>query len=94
VIAASPLGKGKMVAQVTTIFLLLLSRRWPALSPLAVLGLWVVLIVTVVSGIDYFRRFFFERPAHEKGPAAGRASEALPPAGAVAASAAPPSLRS
>jgi CDP-diacylglycerol--glycerol-3-phosphate 3-phosphatidyltransferase len=62
VIAASPLGKGKMVAQVVAIFLLLLSRPFPLLRPLAVASLWVVLVVTVVSGIDYFRRFFSPRP--------------------------------
>jgi CDP-diacylglycerol--glycerol-3-phosphate 3-phosphatidyltransferase len=79
VIAASPLGKGKMVAQVTTIFLLLLSRPWPILHPLAVAGLWLVLAVTVVSGIDYFRRYFREGAPKERRPASGRASTAVVP---------------
>jgi CDP-diacylglycerol--glycerol-3-phosphate 3-phosphatidyltransferase len=75
VIPASPLGKGKMVSQVVSIFLLLLARPWPALGPLAIVALWVVLVVTVVSGFDYFRRFFFEGARQEKGPAEGRARE-------------------
>jgi phosphatidylglycerophosphate synthase len=69
VIPASPLGKGTMVSQVVSIFLLLLARPLPALRPLAVVGLWVVLVLTVVSGFDYFRRFFFEGARAEKTPA-------------------------
>ncbi len=69
VIAASPLGKAKMVSQVVAIFLLLLSRPWPLLQSLAVISLWVALGTTVVSGIDYFRRFFFDGARNEKGPA-------------------------
>jgi CDP-diacylglycerol--glycerol-3-phosphate 3-phosphatidyltransferase len=76
VIPASPLGKAKMVSQVVAIFLLLLSRPFPFLQPLAVLSLWVALAATVGSGIDYFRRFFFvDGSRNEKGPADGRARE-------------------
>jgi CDP-diacylglycerol--glycerol-3-phosphate 3-phosphatidyltransferase len=74
VIPASPLGKGKMVSQVVAIFLLLLAKALPALRPLAVVSLWIVLIATVVSGFDYFRRFFFEG-IREKGPVEGAAGE-------------------
>jgi len=42
----------------------------------AVGALWVVLVLTVISGIDYFRRFFFEGSRNEKSPAEGRAPEA------------------
>jgi phosphatidylglycerophosphate synthase len=56
-IPASPLGKGKMVSQVTAIFLLLLSRPFPLLEAPARLGLWVVVGLTVLSGVDYFWRF-------------------------------------
>jgi len=65
-IGASPLGKGKMVTQVIAIFLLLLSRPFPALHVPAVAGLWIAVLVTVVSGADYFVRFWrdvFARPA-------------------------------
>ena len=71
-IPASPLGKGKMVSQVVAIFLLLLAVPFGALRPLAVVALWVVLVLTVVSGIDYFRRFFVEGSRNEKArPKAG-----------------------
>lgn len=75
VIPASPLGKAKMVSQVVAIFLLLLCRPWPLLRPLAVAVLWAALVVTLVSGFDYFRRFFFDGSRNEKGPADGRARE-------------------
>jgi CDP-diacylglycerol--glycerol-3-phosphate 3-phosphatidyltransferase len=69
---ASGLGKGKMVAQVVAIFLLLLSRPWPVLGRLAPAGIWIALVVTVVSGIDYFKRFFFDATRNEKGTADGQ----------------------
>ncbi len=56
-IPASPLGKGKMVSQVTAIFMLLLSRPFPVLDLPAQLVLWVVVGLTVLSGVDYFWRF-------------------------------------
>jgi CDP-diacylglycerol---glycerol-3-phosphate 3-phosphatidyltransferase len=56
-IPASPLGKGKMVSQVTAIFMLLLSRPFPVLDGPAQLVLWVVVGLTVLSGVDYFWRF-------------------------------------
>jgi CDP-diacylglycerol---glycerol-3-phosphate 3-phosphatidyltransferase len=57
-IGASALGKGKMVAQVVAIFLLLLSRPFPVLRLPAITALWIVVGVTVVSGVDYFVRFW------------------------------------
>jgi CDP-diacylglycerol---glycerol-3-phosphate 3-phosphatidyltransferase len=58
VIAASGLGKGKMVVQVVAVFLLLLSHRYPVLKPAGLLTLWLAMIVAIVSGIDYFQRFW------------------------------------
>jgi CDP-diacylglycerol--glycerol-3-phosphate 3-phosphatidyltransferase len=55
---ASSLGKIKMVVQVIAILLLILGREH--LQGFFVLGqvaLWVVLIIAVVSGVDYYRRF-------------------------------------
>jgi CDP-diacylglycerol---glycerol-3-phosphate 3-phosphatidyltransferase len=57
-IAASPLGKVKMIAQVVAILALILAhgRR----VPFFVIGqtaLWVVVIAALVSAADYFRRF-------------------------------------
>jgi CDP-diacylglycerol---glycerol-3-phosphate 3-phosphatidyltransferase len=56
--AASRLGKIKMVAQVVAILALILARGQR--SPLLLLGqtaLWIVVIAALVSAADYFRRF-------------------------------------
>jgi CDP-diacylglycerol---glycerol-3-phosphate 3-phosphatidyltransferase len=58
VIPASPLGKFKMASQVIAILLLILGRD--QLQQFFVLGriaLWVAVVTSVVSGIDYYRRF-------------------------------------
>ena len=58
VIAASPLGKFKMVSQVIAILLLILGQHH--LQQFFVIGtvaLWVAVITAVLSGIDYYRRF-------------------------------------
>jgi CDP-diacylglycerol--glycerol-3-phosphate 3-phosphatidyltransferase len=60
VIPASGLGKTKMVAQVVTIFLLILGRRFDLLAALGVWALWGVVGLAVFSGIDYFHRFWRE----------------------------------
>jgi CDP-diacylglycerol--glycerol-3-phosphate 3-phosphatidyltransferase len=57
-IRASGLGKAKMVAQVTAILLLLLSRAMPALHPPGLVVLGFVVALTLVSGADYFLRFW------------------------------------
>jgi CDP-diacylglycerol--glycerol-3-phosphate 3-phosphatidyltransferase len=57
-IRASALGKAKMVAQVTAILLLLLSRPIELLRIPGVIALWVVVGLTLVSGADYFIRFW------------------------------------
>ena len=57
-IVASPLGKGKMVTQVTAILLLLIGAgplRWVA--PAGEAALWLVMAMAVVSAVDYYRRF-------------------------------------
>jgi len=64
VIPASPLGKGKMVLQVIAIFLLLLGRRYAVVQPAGLVALWLVVIAALVSGFDYFHRYFWgARPA-------------------------------
>ena len=57
---ASGLGKGKMVAQVVAIFLLLLGRRFQTFQLPGLVALWVVVVLALVSGIDYFRTFWRE----------------------------------
>jgi CDP-diacylglycerol--glycerol-3-phosphate 3-phosphatidyltransferase len=57
-IVASPLGKGKMASQVTAILLLLLGAGpLPWLAPLGAVMLWIVLMMAVISAVDYYRRF-------------------------------------
>jgi CDP-diacylglycerol--glycerol-3-phosphate 3-phosphatidyltransferase len=57
-IVASRLGKGKMALQVTAILLLLLGAGpLPWVSPLGAVVLWLVLVMAVVSAVDYYRRF-------------------------------------
>jgi CDP-diacylglycerol--glycerol-3-phosphate 3-phosphatidyltransferase len=55
---ASPLGKIKLVAQVTAILVLILGHNylqdWVLIGNVA---LWVATIAAIVSGIDYWRRF-------------------------------------
>ncbi len=57
-IPASALGKGKMVSQVVAIFLLLFATRWPEVRWVAIVALWVVVAMALVSAFDYFRRFW------------------------------------
>ena len=57
-IPASSLGKFKMASQVTAILLLMLG--WgplPMLAPVGHVALWVVLVISIVSAVDYYRRF-------------------------------------
>ena len=59
IIAASPLGKIKMIAQVVAILALILASD-QGRNPLFVLGtvaLWLAMITALVSGYDYYRKF-------------------------------------
>jgi len=58
VIQASDLGKTKMVAQVIAVTLILLSMHWAQLQPVATVWLWVVVVVSIVSAANYFRKFW------------------------------------
>lgn len=57
-IGASDIGKSKMVSQVVGVSLVMLSLRWPKLGPWALGAMWVVVVFSVWSAIDYFRRFW------------------------------------
>ena len=65
-IPASRLGKVKMIAQVVAILALILSSAGEAAEGLWWVGqvaLWVVVITSLISAADYFRRFnLFSRP--------------------------------
>jgi phosphatidylglycerophosphate synthase len=56
-----------MVAQVVSIFLLLFALEYPILRAPAIVSLWIVVVLALVSGVDYFRRYW-----KETGRAAGR----------------------
>ena len=58
IISASPLGKFKMVAQVTAILALILGQE--LLQQFFIIGtiaLWVSVVTAVAPGMDYYRRF-------------------------------------
>lgn len=58
VIAASPLGKIKMMAEVITVLLLILGgEHMQQLVVLGTIGLWVVVVTALASAFDYYRRF-------------------------------------
>jgi CDP-diacylglycerol---glycerol-3-phosphate 3-phosphatidyltransferase len=57
-IPASSLGKIKMASQVTAILLLILgSGPLPWLAPIGYFALWAVMLLAVISAVDYYRRF-------------------------------------
>jgi len=56
-VPASGLGKLKMVLQVVAVFLLLFGRTYPFLAGPGLIVLWAVVVVAVVSGVEYFHRF-------------------------------------
>lgn len=56
-IAASPLGKGKMVSQIVAISLLILGYELGEFRFVGELALWVVMLFALASAIDYFVKF-------------------------------------
>jgi CDP-diacylglycerol--glycerol-3-phosphate 3-phosphatidyltransferase len=82
-IRASALGKAKMAAQVTAILLLLLSRVMPPLRLPGLAALAIVVLLALVSGGDYFVRFWRDvvrtPPARAEAPAAATAGRRLEP---------------
>jgi CDP-diacylglycerol--glycerol-3-phosphate 3-phosphatidyltransferase len=70
-IRASVLGKAKMVVQVVAVLMLMLSPAHPALRRPGIVVLWAVVLITLVSGADYFLRFWRQvvRAPREPGPA-------------------------
>ncbi len=57
-IAASDLGKAKMVFQVCAITALVLDRRFPALKTPGDFLMWVVVVLALVSALQYFWVFW------------------------------------
>ncbi|MBI5167811.1 MAG: CDP-diacylglycerol--glycerol-3-phosphate 3-phosphatidyltransferase [candidate division NC10 bacterium] len=61
IIQASDLGKYKMVFETSAVVFLILnwpsSSQWPSLTP-GIFLLWVAMGLAIVSGVDYFIRFW------------------------------------
>jgi CDP-diacylglycerol--glycerol-3-phosphate 3-phosphatidyltransferase len=58
VIAASPLGKFKMVAEVVAILALILGQdHLQQFYAIGTVALWIALVAATISGVDYYRRF-------------------------------------
>ncbi len=74
VIAAAWAGKLKTGTQIVAVSLLIIYNKLGELSHLAPLSLWVALVVTLLSGLDYFlryRRFLVESARSSPDPAPG-----------------------
>jgi CDP-diacylglycerol--glycerol-3-phosphate 3-phosphatidyltransferase len=56
-IAASSLGKGKMVSQVIAISLLILGYELGQFRIIGTVALWAVVLFALASGVDYFLKF-------------------------------------
>lgn len=56
-IAASPLGKGKLVTQVIAISLLILGHELGEFRLVGMIALWFVMLFALISAIDYFVKF-------------------------------------
>ena len=57
-IPASPLGKAKMLSQVVAILLLILGRvHLQQFFVLGQLAMWVAVVTSLASAVDYYRRF-------------------------------------
>jgi CDP-diacylglycerol---glycerol-3-phosphate 3-phosphatidyltransferase len=58
VIAASPIGKFKMLAEVIAILALILGQdHLQQFYVIGTIALWVAMLTATISGIDYYRRF-------------------------------------
>jgi CDP-diacylglycerol--glycerol-3-phosphate 3-phosphatidyltransferase len=57
-IRASELGKTKMFAQVMAVSMVLVGMHWPVLAPAAMVLIWCVAAVSIVSALAYFRKFW------------------------------------
>ena len=68
VIVASEFGKAKMVSQVMAVSLLLLAPHSAIVEQVGYVVLWLALLLTVWSMVDYFRAFLQRTGTGEKPP--------------------------
>ncbi len=69
VIPASRWGKAKMITQIAAVSLLILALRHERFLDAGRYALWLVVAVALVSGTDYFLRFFRRIVLEERRPA-------------------------
>jgi CDP-diacylglycerol---glycerol-3-phosphate 3-phosphatidyltransferase len=69
VIPAGWTGKVKMAVQVVAVSLLIIHNKLGEFSHLAPLSLWVALVVTLLSGVEYFVRYRQMLGTADAGPA-------------------------
>lgn len=60
IIAASFLGKYKTTVEILTVIFLILNYRWGPVSFafLGKVGLWIAMILSLISAVDYFNKFW------------------------------------
>ena len=76
-IAASDLGKAKMVTQVVSVSLLLIAPYSVLIEQFAYISLWFVVLFAGVSAVQYFRAFWGLLGTPEPSPAAKAAAKLL-----------------
>jgi CDP-diacylglycerol--glycerol-3-phosphate 3-phosphatidyltransferase len=57
VVSSTPWGKSKTLTQNCMILLIILAQPYPWLKPAAVAFIWIAVIATVLSGLDYLWRY-------------------------------------
>jgi CDP-diacylglycerol--glycerol-3-phosphate 3-phosphatidyltransferase len=57
VVSSTPWGKSKTLTQNCMILLIILAQPYPWLMPPAVAFIWIAVIATVLSGLDYLWRY-------------------------------------
>jgi CDP-diacylglycerol---glycerol-3-phosphate 3-phosphatidyltransferase len=80
-IPASPLGKLKTFSQFVAISLLIIRFRYGWLELTSKVALWIVVVIALFSGVDYFRRFLKRLLEHPPEAAARPHPPAPSPAG-------------
>ena len=59
IIAASSLGKYKTICEIVAVIFLILNYRWPlSFAMIGTIGLWIAVILSLISATDYFNKFW------------------------------------
>jgi CDP-diacylglycerol---glycerol-3-phosphate 3-phosphatidyltransferase len=66
VIRANEFGKMKLVSQVVSISFIMIAGPYPEYREAAMLSMWIVVVITMLSAVSYFRKFWREVDDHVK----------------------------